>query len=101
MARFREAGPRGGSRRRRLIAEPLAYPLGTREQCPCARSSLRPPDLSRGSGRRLIRMAESLDVAVVGAGPYGLSVAAHLRGRRVSTFGEPMETWRTRMPPDM
>jgi FAD-dependent urate hydroxylase len=46
-------------------------------------------------------MAERLDVAIVGAGPYGLSVAAHLRGRRVSTFGEPMETWRTRMPPDM
>ena len=46
-------------------------------------------------------MPERLDVAVVGAGPYGLSVAAHLQGRRVSTFGLPMETWRTRMPPDM
>jgi FAD-dependent urate hydroxylase len=46
-------------------------------------------------------MAESLEVAIIGAGPYGLSVAAHLRGRPVSTFGEPMETWRTRMPPDM
>jgi cation diffusion facilitator CzcD-associated flavoprotein CzcO len=28
-------------------------------------------------------------------------VAANLRGRRVRTFGEPMETWRTRMPEDM
>lgn len=46
-------------------------------------------------------MPERLDVAVVGAGPYGLSVAAHLAGRRVRTFGEPMETWRTRMPPYM
>jgi cation diffusion facilitator CzcD-associated flavoprotein CzcO len=46
-------------------------------------------------------VAERLDIAIVGAGPYGLSVAAHLRGRRVRTFGEPMETWRTRMPPDM
>ena len=46
-------------------------------------------------------MAESLDVAIIGAGPYGLSVAAHLHGGRVQTFGEPMETWRTRMPPDM
>jgi thioredoxin reductase len=47
-------------------------------------------------------MTERLDVAIVGAGPYGLSVAAHLRGRRsVRTFGEPMHTWRTRMPPDM
>jgi lysine/ornithine N-monooxygenase len=44
---------------------------------------------------------ERLDVAVIGAGPYGLSVAAHLRGRSVRTFGEPMETWRTRMPADM
>jgi FAD-dependent urate hydroxylase len=46
-------------------------------------------------------MADHLEIAIVGAGPYGLSVGAHLRGRRVRTFGEPMETWRTRMPPDM
>jgi lysine/ornithine N-monooxygenase len=37
----------------------------------------------------------------VGAGPFGLSVAAHLADRRVRAFGAPMETWRTRMPPDM
>jgi FAD-dependent urate hydroxylase len=46
-------------------------------------------------------VAERLDVAVVGAGPYGLSIAAHLAGRRARAFGEPMETWRTRMPPYM
>jgi thioredoxin reductase len=46
-------------------------------------------------------LPERLDIAVVGAGPYGLSIAAHLAGRRVRTFGEPMETWRTRMPPYM
>jgi FAD-dependent urate hydroxylase len=46
-------------------------------------------------------VAERLDVAIVGAGPYGLSVAAHLKGHRVATFGDPMETWRTRMPHDM
>ena len=36
------------------------------------------------------------DVAVVGAGPYGLSVAAHLRaiqGLDVAVFGEPMSFW--------
>jgi cation diffusion facilitator CzcD-associated flavoprotein CzcO len=44
---------------------------------------------------------ERLDVAVIGAGPFGLSVAAHLPHRRVRVFGEPMQTWRTRMPPDM
>jgi lysine/ornithine N-monooxygenase len=47
-------------------------------------------------------MTDRLDVAIVGAGPYGLSVAAHLQDRRSArTFGEPMHTWRTRMPPDM
>lgn len=46
-------------------------------------------------------MTERLDIAVIGAGPYGLSVAAHLAGRNVRTFGAPMETWRTRMPPYM
>jgi lysine/ornithine N-monooxygenase len=46
-------------------------------------------------------VADRLDVAVVGAGPFGLSVAAHLAHRRVRAFGRPMETWRTRMPPDM
>jgi hypothetical protein len=41
-------------------------------------------------------------VAVVGAGPFGLSVAAHLAPHRhVRTFGEPMHTWRALMPQDM
>jgi lysine/ornithine N-monooxygenase len=57
--------------------------------------------LRAGDGQRVARVADRLDVAIIGAGPYGLSVAAHLRSRGVSTFGEPMETWRTRMPPDM
>jgi glycine/D-amino acid oxidase-like deaminating enzyme len=36
-----------------------------------------------------------VSVAVVGAGPYGLSVAAHLRGRQIDTavFGKPMALW--------
>jgi thioredoxin reductase len=39
-------------------------------------------------------------VVVIGAGPYGLAVAAHLRERGVAvrTFGETMSSWRTRMP---
>jgi hypothetical protein len=43
------------------------------------------------------------DVIVVGAGPYGLSAAAHLRGRglRVAVFGEVMELWRKHMPDGM
>ncbi len=42
-----------------------------------------------------------LDVAIVGAGPYGLSLAAHLPGKRVRVYGEPMRVWRRMMPPDM
>ena len=47
--------------------------------------------------------ASSCDVAVVGAGPYGLSVAAHLRHAGISTrvFGEPMAFWRQNMPKGM
>ena len=42
-------------------------------------------------------------VVVLGAGPYGLSIAAHLqaRGVRVRVFGEPMGSWRHRMPKGM
>jgi cation diffusion facilitator CzcD-associated flavoprotein CzcO len=43
------------------------------------------------------------EVAVVGAGPYGLAVAAHLRGARIEThvFGEAMSFWRRHMPKGM
>lgn len=43
------------------------------------------------------------EVAVIGAGPYGLSVAAHLRGAGIAThvFGEPMAFWRNNMPKGM
>ena len=42
------------------------------------------------------------DVVVVGAGPYGLSAATHLRraGLEVRVFGDPMASWR-RMPVGM
>ncbi|MFJ8358663.1 FAD-dependent oxidoreductase [Streptomyces sp. NPDC093984] len=42
-------------------------------------------------------------VAVIGAGPFGLSTAAHLRGRGipVRVFGEPMVSWRDNMPAGM
>ncbi len=43
------------------------------------------------------------DTAVIGAGPYGLSVAAHLHGRGADfrVFGRPLDTWRTAMPQGM
>jgi hypothetical protein len=42
-------------------------------------------------------------VAVIGAGPYGLSIAAHLRAHGVEfrIFGTPMHTWRAHMPKGM
>lgn len=44
-----------------------------------------------------------LPVAVIGAGPYGLSIAAYLRGGGVPfrIFGDPMESWRKNMPSGM
>lgn len=43
------------------------------------------------------------DVAIVGAGPYGLSVGAHVRaaGASVRQAGIPLQLWRTMMPKGM
>ena len=48
-------------------------------------------------------MSNAADVAIVGAGPYGLSLAAHLRraGVAVREFGMVMHPWRTAMPAGM
>lgn len=47
--------------------------------------------------------ASTVDIAIIGAGPYGLSLAAHLRGRRQSVriFGSPMLAWSNHMPQGM
>lgn len=44
-----------------------------------------------------------LETTIIGAGPYGLSVAAHLqaKGRPYQVFGSPMESWRRFMPAGM
>jgi FAD-dependent urate hydroxylase len=48
-------------------------------------------------------MSDAVDVAIVGAGPYGLSAAAHLRaaGMSIRQFGLPMRLWRQAMPRGM
>lgn len=48
-------------------------------------------------------MKNHCDVAIVGAGPYGLSLAAHLRDAGVGfrIFGKPLDTWHRHMPSDM
>ena len=54
---------------------------------------------------RLTRPAlnQSCEIAVVGAGPYGLSLAAHLNARGIACriFGKPLSTWNAHMPKDM
>jgi thioredoxin reductase len=44
-----------------------------------------------------------VDVAIIGAGPYGLSLAAHLgqTQRSFRIFGEPMRSWTHHMPQGM
>src|SRR5262249_48763849 len=60
----------------------------------------------RGSPDEPVRggcMSRFVDVAILGAGPYGLSIASHLRARGVDfrIFGRAMDAWRTGMPSGM
>ena len=44
-----------------------------------------------------------VDLVIIGAGPYGLSIAAHLRKTKLTfrIFGTPMSSWRKQMPKGM
>jgi FAD-dependent urate hydroxylase len=47
---------------------------------------------------------DNCDIAIVGAGPYGLSTAAYLqqiKGLNIRVFGRPMDFWQRCMPPRM
>lgn len=48
-------------------------------------------------------MKDIVDVAIIGAGPYALSLAAHLRetGLSFRIFGKPLSTWTEHMPDGM
>ena len=48
-------------------------------------------------------MLNSSEVAIIGAGPYGLSIAAHLRAREIEhrIIGDPMQFWLGHMPTGM
>jgi FAD-dependent urate hydroxylase len=48
-------------------------------------------------------MSPTVDVVVIGAGPYGLAIASSLRraGANVRVFGETMSFWTRHMPHDM
>src|SRR5271170_2413661 len=49
------------------------------------------------------RKSSDCNVAVIGAGPYGLSSAAYLRAAGIETrvFGDPMAFWESQMPAGM
>jgi hypothetical protein len=48
-------------------------------------------------------MPQSTDVAIIGAGPYGLSLAAFLAAAGIDfrIFGRPMDAWKNHMPQGM
>jgi thioredoxin reductase len=48
-------------------------------------------------------MINSCEIAIIGAGPYGLSIAAHLRARGIEhrIIGDPMQFWLEHMPRGM
>jgi cation diffusion facilitator CzcD-associated flavoprotein CzcO len=48
-------------------------------------------------------VVNAVDVAIIGAGPYGLSIASHLGQANVNyrIFGSTMGAWKHRMPPGM
>lgn len=56
-----------------------------------------------GQGTDRANAVKNIGVAIIGSGPYGLSVAAHLRGSGVPfcIFGRPLENWREHMPVGM
>jgi FAD-dependent urate hydroxylase len=92
------------------FARPAAYDyLDPRDPRPALRAAAGAArDYGRwASGARRTRRdrARGLDteVAVIGAGPYGLSVSAQLtaRGVRHEVFGEVMDSWRNHMPAGM
>ena len=60
-------------------------------------------DVRERQGDRVFRVSTRTPVAVIGAGPYGLSTAAHLaqRGIPARVFGEPLAGWRHHMPAGM
>jgi FAD-dependent urate hydroxylase len=54
--------------------------------------------------QEVVYFMDKCDVVIVGAGPYGLSAAAHfqqLKGLDIRLFGEPMSFWERYMPKKM
>ena len=85
---------------------PAERPVGTVSEHGHAGDAGRSDRLGSARSRGEIHAVTSADcdVAIVGAGPYGLACAAHLRaanGLGVRVFGHPMSSWDEQMPKGM
>jgi hypothetical protein len=79
--------------------------------CPCSRAAAWvycPPDAKKAPtlNRKVlasIMLNDAFEVAIVGAGPYGLAISAHLKAAGISNkvFGDTMGFWRKNMPNGM
>jgi thioredoxin reductase len=60
-------------------------------------------DVAQGMPKGKGSNRSDCEVAIIGAGPYGLSAGVHLmaKGVGVRVFGEPMEFWAQKMPEGM
>src|SRR6202789_1400983 len=57
----------------------------------------------RYTSRQGLKRVMNVDTVIIGAGPYGLSIAAHLSKSSLAfrIFGAPMQSWRSHMPKGM
>src|SRR5438034_2531442 len=81
--------------------QPFGTPDNTEKH---GRGLLSPPRPARAATSKDEMSAADFDVAVIGAGPYGLASAAHLHaanGLDIRVFGEPMSFWERQMPHGM
>ena len=86
-----------------MVERPLATPVREGRSLGMIRDVALP---SGGAGARREAVphgAVAAEIAIVGAGPYGLSLAAHLAaaGTPFRIFGRPMAVWRDNMPKGM
>ena len=60
----------------------------------------RHPDPATDETKRPAMKGSAVNVAIIGAGPYGLSIAAHLAANETEyrIFGKPMHTWKQVCP---
>jgi thioredoxin reductase len=80
---------------RRVIIAKVAFPPRVRRRFS--------PIASRNSSHQKIAAYAMVNTVIIGAGPYGLSIAAHFRSRGIpfKIFGRPMDSWSSHMPKGM